>query len=130
MAHYIPFRAIRAGKQLSDSKGASAAISAEVAVLSACSEQCADSWGRPIFFATPKRSFACSRNRAKTGASPFDLALTTAGDDFAVMGHALQAGPVRASVGRRDPGIDGSDGAISALLDRPDKLRSHADHDL
>ena len=26
-AHYIPFRAIRAGKQLSDSKGASAAIS-------------------------------------------------------------------------------------------------------
>ena len=27
VAHYIPFRAIRAGKQLSDSKGASAAIS-------------------------------------------------------------------------------------------------------
>ena len=35
VAHYIPFRAIRAGKQLSDSKGASAAISAEAAVLSA-----------------------------------------------------------------------------------------------
>merc|ERR1719246_218434 len=34
VAHYIPFRAIRAGKQLSDSKGASAGISAEVAVLS------------------------------------------------------------------------------------------------
>lgn len=33
-AHYIPFRAIRAGKQLSDSKGASAAISTEVAILS------------------------------------------------------------------------------------------------
>ena len=33
VAHYIPFRAIRDGKQLSDSKGASAAISAEVAVL-------------------------------------------------------------------------------------------------
>lgn len=27
VAHYIPFRAIRAGKQLSDSKGASAALS-------------------------------------------------------------------------------------------------------
>merc|ERR1711985_139886 len=34
IAHYIPFRAIRAGKQLSDSKGASAAISTEAAVLS------------------------------------------------------------------------------------------------
>merc|ERR1712207_90689 len=34
VAHYIPFRAIRAGKQLSDSKGASAALSTEAAVLS------------------------------------------------------------------------------------------------
>jgi 2-methylcitrate dehydratase len=34
VAHYVPFRAIRHGHQLSDSKGASAAISAEVAVLS------------------------------------------------------------------------------------------------
>lgn len=34
VAHYIPWRAIRSGEQLSDSKGASAAISAEVAVLS------------------------------------------------------------------------------------------------
>merc|ERR1719262_504585 len=33
VAHYIPFRAIRAGKQLSDSKGASAAISTEAAVM-------------------------------------------------------------------------------------------------
>lgn len=34
VAHYIPWRAIRAGKQLSDSKGASAALSTEVAILS------------------------------------------------------------------------------------------------
>merc|ERR1719284_644863 len=34
VAHYVPSRAIRAGKQLSDSKGASAAMSTEVAVLS------------------------------------------------------------------------------------------------
>jgi 2-methylcitrate dehydratase len=33
VAHYSPWRAIRAGKQLSDSKGASAAISTEAAVL-------------------------------------------------------------------------------------------------
>merc|ERR1712137_730626 len=34
VVHYVPSRAIRAGKQLSDSKGASAAMSTEVAVLS------------------------------------------------------------------------------------------------
>ena len=33
IAHYIPFRAIRAGHQLSDSKGASAAISSEVCLV-------------------------------------------------------------------------------------------------
>src|SRR5690606_25486196 len=37
LAPYVPFRAIRHGKQLSDSKGASAAISAEAAVL--CAER-------------------------------------------------------------------------------------------
>jgi 2-methylcitrate dehydratase len=33
IAHYIPFRAIRAGHQLSDSKGASAAISTGMCLL-------------------------------------------------------------------------------------------------
>ena len=33
VAHYIPFRAIRAGTQLSDSKGASAAISTEAGLM-------------------------------------------------------------------------------------------------
>lgn len=34
LSHYIPFRAIRAGHQLSDSKGASAALTTEVAIMS------------------------------------------------------------------------------------------------
>jgi 2-methylcitrate dehydratase len=34
VSHYIPWRAIRAGKQLSDSKGAAAALATEVAILS------------------------------------------------------------------------------------------------
>lgn len=34
VSHYIPWRAIRSGKQLSDSKGASAALSTEAAILS------------------------------------------------------------------------------------------------
>ena len=39
VAHYIPWRAIRAGKQLSDSKGASAAISS-------CASKQARCWSR------------------------------------------------------------------------------------
>ncbi len=34
VSHYVPWRSIRAGKELSDSKGASAALSTEVAILS------------------------------------------------------------------------------------------------
>jgi 2-methylcitrate dehydratase len=33
VAHFIPWRAIRAGEQLSDSKGASAAFSTEAAII-------------------------------------------------------------------------------------------------
>jgi len=40
----------------------------------------------------------------KQDASPFELALARKGDDFAVMGIALQAGPLRAPVRRRAPG--------------------------
>ena len=36
VAHYVPFRAIRAGDQLSDSKGSSAAFAAETALLASC----------------------------------------------------------------------------------------------
>ena len=62
VAHYVPFRAIRAGKQLSDSKGASAAISSEVAVLSA-SGPCAASSDPPISSAIPRPFFVSSRGR-------------------------------------------------------------------
>lgn len=34
VSHYIPFRAIRSGHQLTDSKGASAALSTEMAITS------------------------------------------------------------------------------------------------
>ena len=69
VAHYIPFRAIRAGKQLSDSKGASAAISAEVAVLS-MRRAMRGSSARPTSFATPRRSSACSKSRRKRTPAP------------------------------------------------------------
>lgn len=110
VAHYIPFRAIRAGKQLSDSKGASAAISTEVAVLSVKRAMMGFMGPRDIFrnpeaifrlFEGPGQLFRKTES-AGTGipparegrayASPFDLVLTRAGSDFTVMGMHFKLG--------------------------------------
>lgn len=89
VAHYVPWRAIRAGKQLSDSKGASAALSTEVAVLS-MKRAMAGFVGPGDIFRNPESLF---RQFVKTdGASPFDLVLSHSGDDFAVMGMHFKLG--------------------------------------
>lgn len=89
VAHYIPWRAIRAGKQLSDSKGASAAISSEVAVLST-KRSMAGFIGPKDIFRNPEAVF---RQFEKTqGDSPFDLVLSHSGDDFSVMGMHFKLG--------------------------------------
>ena len=89
VAHYIPWRAIRAGKQLSDSKGASAAISTEVAVLS-MKRALAGFVGPKDIFRNPEALF---RQFEKTsGDSPFDLVLSHSGDDFSVMGMHFKLG--------------------------------------
>ncbi|MBX3383003.1 MAG: MmgE/PrpD family protein [Phycisphaeraceae bacterium] len=110
VAHYIPFRAIRAGKQLSDSKGASAAISTEAAVLSVKRSMAGFMGPRDIFrnpeaifrlFEGPGQLFRKVESagtgipEAKSGkhyASPFDLVLGRAGTDFAVMGMHFKLG--------------------------------------
>ena len=89
VAHYIPFRAIRAGKQLSDSKGASAAISTEVAILSL--KRAMNGFiGPKDIFRNPEAIFRL--NEKTDGDSPFDLMLTHAGSDFAVMGMHFKLG--------------------------------------
>ncbi len=89
VAHYIPWRAIRAGKQLSDSKGASAALSTEVAVLS-MQRSMRGFMGPRDIFRNPESMF---RQFEKTsGDSPFDLVLSHSGDDFAVMGMHFKLG--------------------------------------
>jgi len=89
VAHYIPWRAIRAGKQLSDSKGASAAISTEAAILS-MKRSMAGFVGPKDIFRNPEAIF---RQFEKTdGSSPFDLVFTHSGDDFAVMGMHFKLG--------------------------------------
>jgi 2-methylcitrate dehydratase len=91
VAHYIPFRAIRAGKQLSDSKGASAAISSEVAVLSMCRAM-RGFIGPADVFRNPEAIFCLFEKPSKKGESPFDLVLGAAGDDYAVMGMHFKIG--------------------------------------
>lgn len=106
IAHYIPWRAIRAGKQLSDSKGSSAAISTEAAVLSVKRSMEGFMGPRDIFrnpealfraFEGPGQLFARIGHHEQAAvkaadASPFDLSLAKSGDDFAVMGMHFKIG--------------------------------------
>lgn len=88
-AHYIPFRAIRAGKQLSDSKGASAAISTEAALL--CIKRAMNGFiGPKDIFRNPEAIFRL--NEPTKGDSPFDIVVSMDGDDFAVMGMHFKLG--------------------------------------
>jgi 2-methylcitrate dehydratase len=91
LAHYIPFRAIRAGKQLSDSKGASAAISTEAAILS-MKRSMAGFIGPKDIFRNPEAIFCLFEKPKEKGRSPFDLVLSRAGSDFAVMGMHFKLG--------------------------------------
>jgi 2-methylcitrate dehydratase len=91
VAHYIPFRAIRHGHQLSDSKGASAAISAEVAVVS-MRRAMRGFVGPADIFRNPQAIFCLFERPERADTSPFDVALATTGDDFAVMGMHFKLG--------------------------------------
>jgi len=90
VAHYIPYRAIRAGKQLSDSKGASAAISTEAAIL--CMKRAMNGFiGPKDIFRNPEAIWRLNQP-TKNGESPFDLVLGMEGDDFSVMGMHFKLG--------------------------------------
>ena len=89
VAHAIPFRAIRAGHQLSDSKGASAAWSAETAVVAA-QRALAGFRGPADVFRNPQAIFRLFEP-SEDGYSPFDLFLGD-GSDFAVMGMHFKLG--------------------------------------
>jgi 2-methylcitrate dehydratase len=77
VAHYIPWRAIRAGKQLSDSKGASAAISTEAAIM--CIKRAMRGFiGPKDIFRNPESIFRYFEPTSH-GESPFDITLSNAG---------------------------------------------------
>jgi len=85
VAHYVPFRAIRAGHQLSDSKGASAALAAEAAVI--CGRRALAGFVGPRdVFRNPLAIYRLNEPTSDDR-SPFDLELGLGGDAFAI--HAM-----------------------------------------
>ena len=106
VAHYIPFRAIRAGHQLSDSKGASAAISTEVALL-AVHRSMNGFVGPADIFRNPQSIFRLNEPTKSDDYSPFDLVLSHSGNDFSVSGMHFKLGLYEHQ----------SAGAIQALID-------------
>jgi 2-methylcitrate dehydratase len=91
VAHHVPYRAIRAGKQLSDSKGASAAISAEMAITSVIRAM-SGFVGPADIFRNPQAIFCLYGTPRGSMESPFDLTLTVSGDRFAIMGMHFKLG--------------------------------------
>jgi 2-methylcitrate dehydratase len=138
VAHYIPWRAIRAGEQLSDSKGASAALSAEAAVLAAQRSLRGFVGPRDVFrnpeaifraFEGPGQLFArvgAARppDRAARHASPFDLTLAHSGSDFAVMGMHFKLGLYEHQSAGALAGLIGLIEKHPDLLASPDRIRS------
>merc|ERR1719182_777697 len=132
VAHYVPFRAIRAGKQLSDSKGSSAAISTEAAVLSMRRAMRGFLGPRDIFrnpesifrFFEPTTGVKKSQDniditlgnkvRWGVGPSPFNLVMTHSGSDFAVCGMHFKLGLYE------HQSAGALEGGISALVNNPD----------
>ncbi len=91
VAHHVPFRAIRAGHQLSDSKGSSAAITTEAAIQ-AVHRALRGFIGPGDIFRNPQAVFCLFEPPEAADQSPFDLQLAVTGSDFAVMGMHFKLG--------------------------------------
>merc|ERR1711904_332422 len=139
VAHYVPFRAIRAGKQLSDSKGASAAISTEAAVLSMKRAMKGFIGPKDIFrnpeaifrFFEPTTGTAANKDniditlgnkvRWGPGPAPFNLVLSHSGSDFAVCGMHFKLGLYE------HQSAGALEGAITALVNNPELVKGGPD---
>jgi 2-methylcitrate dehydratase len=123
VAHYVPFRAIRAGKQLSDSKGASAALSAEAAVL--CVQRAMRGFVGPAdIFRNPEALFCLFEPPPRKGESPFDLTLAAGGDGFAVLGMHFKLGLYEHQSAGAIQAVMDLLAAYPGLLEDPNQLRS------
>ncbi|KAF4658951.1 hypothetical protein FOZ61_005116 [Perkinsus olseni] len=115
VVHYIPWRGIRAGKQLSDSKGASAAISTEAAIL--CMQRAMNGFMGPRdVFRNPEAIFRYFEPQ-QDGQCPFDIELSHSGGDFAVMGMHFKLGLYE------HQSAGALQGMIDLLMNNPELMR-------
>lgn len=122
VAHYIPYRAIRAGKQLSDSKGSSAAISTEAAIV--CVRRAMRGFiGPKDIFRNPEAIFRWNE-KTEGDRSPFDLYLSHSGTDFAVMGMHFKLGLYEHQSAGAHQGLIDLLEKNPGLLESPDKIAS------
>ena len=121
VSHHVPFRAVRAGQRLSDSKGASAAIAAEAAV--SCVRRAMRGYVGPAdVFRNPQAMFCLFEPQPTPAISPFDLVLATGGDDFAVMGMHFKLGLYEHQSSGAIQGLMNLMAAEPELLDDSDEL--------
>jgi len=121
VAHYIPFRAIRAGHQLSDSKGASAALSTEAAIQSVHRAMLGFKGPKDIF-RNPEAIFRYFQ-KTPNGESPFDIVLSHAGSDFSVMGMHFKLGLYEHQSAGAIQGVINLLTAYPAIAERPTEIR-------
>ncbi len=121
VAHYVPFRAIRAGHQLSDSKGASAALSAEAAVAAARRALAGFVGPRDVF----RNPLAIYRRNVPgpDGRSPFDLELGLSGDAFAIHAMHFKLGLYEHQSAGALEALVGTLGRVPGLAADPDGIR-------
>ncbi len=90
LIHATPWRAIRAGKQLSDSKGASAGITTGIALDLAVNTILGFKF--PTDGINNPQAIFCLFEGETAGCAPFDVALPMSGNDFPIMGMHFKMG--------------------------------------
>lgn len=123
VAHHVPFRAIRAGHQLSDSKGASAAITTEAA-MQAVHRAVRGFVGPADVLRNPQALFCLFEPPTEDHCSPFDLRLATHGEDFAVMGMHFKLGLYEHQSASAIHGLQEVLAGARTLLESPDQIQS------
>lgn len=123
VAHQVPFRAIRSGKQLSDTKGAAAAIAAETAVV-AVGRAMRGLVGPQDILRNRAAIFCLAEPPVEPDHSPFDLSLAVEGNDYAVLGMHFKLGLYEHQAAGAIDGLIGLLGRHTKILDDIGRLQS------
>jgi len=92
ISHYIPWRAVRSGiHELADSSGCSSAFTTEMGIL--CMNRALDGFSGPLdIFRNPESMFKNFWDKGDPNSAPYDIKVTTSGDNFSIMGMHFRFG--------------------------------------